>query len=74
MTQSYSRPRQQAEAAFAKAQSQFLARNRTVSEVDSIIQAREEKTLRLKKARLAKETEDRAKGVTALLSQRPKRA
>ena len=59
MTQTHSRSRQQAEIAFTKAQSQFLARTRAVEELDTIVQAREEKTARLKKARLAKESEDR---------------
>ena len=55
MTQQYSKSRQQAEIAFAKAQSQFLARAQPVEEFDLIVQARDAKTLRLRKARLAKE-------------------
>jgi len=57
MTEKHSRPRQQAEIAFAKAQSQFLARGRTVAEPDTVAQARADKMSRLRKARLAKELE-----------------
>ncbi|MBB3977012.1 hypothetical protein GGQ64_002212 [Rhizobium azooxidifex] len=67
---SHSKSRQQAELAFGKEQSQFFARNRAVDEHDSIVQARDEKTLRLREARLAKEQEDRAKATAALLSKR----
>jgi len=38
-----------------KAQSQFFAREPAVEERDSIVLAREEKTLRLREARLARE-------------------
>lgn len=55
MTQTHSKSRQQAEIAFGKAQSQFHARERAVEERDSIVVAREEKTLRLREARLARE-------------------
>lgn len=57
MRQQYSKARQQAEIAFAKVRSQFLARAQPVEELDLIVHARDEKTLRLKKARLAKEFE-----------------
>lgn len=57
MTEKHSKPRQQAEIAFAQAQSEFLARGRAVVDTDPVTQAREDKTLRLKKARLAKELE-----------------
>lgn len=60
MTQTPSKSRQQAEIAFSKAQSQFFARDRAVEEQEAIIRAREEKTLRLREARLAKESSDRA--------------
>lgn len=51
---------QQAEIAFAKTQTQFLARSRAVVEKDAIAEAREEKTARLRQARLARETTTRA--------------
>lgn len=65
MTPNHSRSRQQAEIAFAKAQSQFLARERAVDELDAAAEARREKTLRLKAARLARELEDRATAAPA---------
>ncbi|QQO46010.1 hypothetical protein [Paracoccus sp. MC1862] len=61
MTPTHSRLRQQAEIAFAKAQSQFLARERAVAELDDTAAARKEKTSRLRTARLAREVEDRAR-------------
>ena len=48
MTQ-HSKSRQQAESAFAKSKSHFLARTRAV-EPDMMARARKEKTLRLKNA------------------------
>jgi hypothetical protein len=69
MTQQ-SKPRQQAESAFTKVQSQLLARTRAIEELDTIAEAREDKTSRLKHARLAKEADDRAKATAALLSKR----
>jgi hypothetical protein len=57
VTQKHSRPREQAEIAFAEAQSQFLARDRIVAGAASTLQARE-KTLRLKQARLARESKE----------------
>lgn len=65
MTPTHSRSRQQAEIAFAKAQSQFLARERAAEEFDAAAEARREKTLRLRTARLARELEDRAQAASA---------
>lgn len=65
MTPTHSRSRQQAEIAFAKAQSQFLARERAADELDAAAEARREKTLRLRTARLARELEDRARAASA---------
>lgn len=62
---SYSPQRAQAEIAFAKAQSQFLARERPVDELDAAAQARAAKTERLKAARLARDESDRARAATA---------
>ena len=70
MTQTYSRPRQQAEIAFARVQSQFLGRDRAGAEIDLIARLRKEKTLRLKNARVARESEKRAKVADWLLSRR----
>jgi hypothetical protein len=55
MAQTHSKSRQRAEIAFGKTQSQFVARQRVVEERDSLVLAREEKTTRLREARLAKE-------------------
>lgn len=65
MTPSHSRSRQQAEIAFAKAQSQFLARDRAAEELGAAAEARREKTLRLRTARLAREREVRARAASA---------
>lgn len=58
MSEHYSKPRQQAEIAFGKTQSQFFARGQALEELDAITTARNEKTARLREARLAKEAED----------------
>ena len=60
MTPTYSKSREQAEIAFGHTQTQFFAKDRAVDELQSIIQAREAKTLRLREARLAKEQDDLA--------------
>lgn len=57
MSEQYSKSRQQAEIAFGKAQSQFFARGQAFEELDAITTARNEKTARLREARLAKEAE-----------------
>jgi hypothetical protein len=74
MTEKHSKPRQQAEIAFAKAQSQFLARGRAGADTDPVARAREDKTLRLKKARLAKELEASEKVAAPLLLNQIKKA
>lgn len=58
MTETHSKSRQTADIAFGKAKSQFDARERVFAEIDSMVGAREEKTLRLREARLAKELQD----------------
>jgi hypothetical protein len=69
MTQ-HSKSRQQAESAFSKVQSQFLARNRAIEEVDTMVKAREDKTSRLRTARLAKEADDRAQATASPVAKR----
>ena len=64
MTQSPSKAREQAESAFGKAQSQSLARNRIISEIDAVVQQRDEKTLRLRALRLEKEASELAAGAS----------
>ena len=60
-----SKSRERAESAFGKTQSQFLARNRITSEDEAIAKARDEKTLRLRELRKAKEASDLAAGIPA---------
>ncbi|KAA0683266.1 hypothetical protein DTW90_36540 [Neorhizobium sp. P12A] len=72
MTQTHSKSRQLAEIAFGNVQSQFFARNSAVEELDSLTRSREEKTLRLREARLAKEVHDRATATASLLARRAK--
>ncbi|WP_404862657.1 hypothetical protein [Georhizobium sp. MAB10] len=60
MTQIFSKSRQQAEIAFDKARSHSLGKTRVVEELDTVAEAREQKTARLKKARLEKEMQDLA--------------
>ncbi len=74
MTQTHSKSREKAEIAFANAQSQFFARNSAVEELDSIVLAREEKTQRLREARLTKELNDREAATVALLAKRARTA
>lgn len=74
MTQTHSRSRQQAEIAFSHIQSQFSARNSAVEELNSLAQARDEKTRRLREARLAKELKDRETATAALLAKRARKS
>ncbi|MBB4953399.1 hypothetical protein H4S14_001333 [Agrobacterium vitis] len=60
MIQTYSKSRQQAEIAFGKTQSQFVARASATEALDTLALARETKTARLREARLAKELQDSA--------------
>lgn len=59
MTEPTSKSRQLAEIAFAEARSQFLARDPSTLDIDLVKQAHEEKTMRLRKARLARDAEDK---------------
>lgn len=74
MSQTHSKSRQKAEIAFANAQSQFFARNSAVEELDSLVLAREEKTRRLREARLARELNDRETATAALIAKRARTA
>ena len=65
MEETYSKSRQQAEIAFGAAQSQFFARGHAVEELESIVTMRDDKTIRLRAARLAKELADRTAEVIA---------
>jgi cystathionine beta-lyase/cystathionine gamma-synthase len=70
MTENHSKSRRQAEIAFGHTQTEFFARGAAVEELDSIVQAREAKTLRLREARLAKEAQDIAVVTQVLLAKR----
>lgn len=62
---SVNKSREHAQAAFSHLQSQFFARGSAVDEMDHVIRSREEKTSRLREARLAKEEQDRLSASTA---------
>lgn len=70
MTQTHSKSRQRAEIAFNNLQKPFFAKDEAVEELDAMVRAREEKTHRLREARLAKEANDRASATAALLAKR----
>ncbi|WP_426122976.1 hypothetical protein [Pararhizobium sp. PWRC1-1] len=74
MTHTILHSRQQAEIAFSHSQSQFFARGHAVEELESIIDAREAKTARLREARLAKEEQERADAIQAPTTKRAKKA
>lgn len=74
MSQTHSKSRQKAEIAFANAQSQFFARNSAVEERDFLVLAREEKSRRLREARLTRDLKDREAAIASLLSKRARTA
>lgn len=55
LTDNTTKARDQAESAFSRTQTQFMARNRTISEIDAVTSERDAKTLRLRELRLEKE-------------------
>ncbi len=57
MTDAHSKSRQQAEIAFGNVQKQFFAKDQAVAELQSIPQHRDDKTMRLREARSARELE-----------------
>jgi len=60
VTQNSTKTREQAEVAFGKTQTQFLNRNRTISEIDDVAAEREAKTARLRELRLEREASEAA--------------
>jgi hypothetical protein len=72
MTQAHSKSRQKAEIAFSNEQTQFFAKKNAVEELDSVVQARDAKTVRLREARLAKELADRMSATSNLIAKRAK--
>jgi hypothetical protein len=72
MTEIYSESRQRAETAFGNLQTEFFAKNNAAEDLESVAQARDAKTFRLREARLAKEQADRMSATSALLAKRSK--
>ena len=73
MTENFSKPRQLAEVAFGKNQSQFFERQRAIEDLNSIVIARSEKTQRLREARQEKELQDSLASQTKPTSKRTKK-
>lgn len=71
---SENKSRENAEVAFGHIQSQFFARGNAVEELDHATRSREEKTVRLREARLAKEEQDRLIALNAPAVKTRKRA
>jgi hypothetical protein len=61
LTENSTKARDQAESAFSRTQTQFMARNRTISEIDAVAAERDAKTQRLRELRLEKEAAAPAK-------------
>ena len=74
MTNELSKPRERAELAFARTQSQFVARGRAAEELDAAVADREAKTARLREARLAKDRRDMMAATAAKLLKRAAKA
>jgi hypothetical protein len=72
MTEAHRKSRQQAEIAFSNVQTQFFSKNNAAEELDSVAQARDAKTLRLREARLAKELADSMSATPNLIAKRAK--
>ncbi|WP_377293427.1 hypothetical protein [Rhizobium sp. SG2393] len=74
MNEAHSKPRQRAEIAFQKEQAQFFARGEARQEEDAITLARDEKTLRLRQARLARDHQNSLTLATKPAAKRARRA
>lgn len=72
MTETYSKARQQAEVAFGNVQIELFSKSNAMEELELAEQLRAAKTLRLRKARLAKEQAERASAISSLLAKRTK--
>ncbi|MTE01451.1 hypothetical protein GIY56_14275 [Paracoccus sp. YIM 132242] len=72
MTENHSASRRRAEMAFADIHTKASARDRAFEEIEMIKAAREEKTLKLREARLAKEEQGKAPEKTPPASRRPR--
>lgn len=65
MTENHSKARQAAEKAFDKTKAPIAAGDRAREEIDSVAKARQEKTSRLREARLAMEARSATPDVSA---------
>jgi hypothetical protein len=74
MTNEASKRREPAEMTFAGMQSQFYGRGGAAEEMDAVVAAREEKTARLREARLAKDRRDLIAATAAKLAKRASKA
>lgn len=74
MTETLSKSRQTADIAFGKAQSQFASRERIFDELDSMVDARDAKTVRLREARLAKESQDQLAALAKPVAKKRKKS
>lgn len=70
MTPQQSKLRQQAEIAFRKLRAPALAKDRPEEKGHAAVEAHNEKTARLRTARLAKELADRKSSTSALIAKR----
>ena len=68
MTETYSKSRQQAATAFASLQTEIFAKNNGAEKLQSVAQARDAKTVRLREARIANGQADRMSATSALLA------
>lgn len=73
MSESNSRQRQQAEDAFGKTQSPRTARDRAFDEIDATKAAAEEKTSKLRAARLARDAQSKAESARKPAAKRAKK-
>lgn len=64
MPENHSASRRRAEAAFAEIRMKSSSRDRAFDEIEMLKAAREEKTLKLREARLAREGQDKAQVAT----------
>ena len=65
LTEKSTKARDQAETAFSRTQTQFMARTRTISEIDAVAAERDAKTQRLRELRLEKEAATSLKDAAA---------
>ena len=72
--ETYSKSRQQAEIAFGKTQTEFFPMGQALEALDTIAQARDEKTRRLREAHKARELADEMSAMIAIARKHSKRA